>query len=308
MTTAGPPAIEPATLYGSSLVLPLPPMDMRFMGESDEAFIAIARGLVTLLGEYGLTDQSAVLDIGCGYGRIAVGILASRPYRGRYLGFDILRRQVRWCSTAITPIAPNLRFKVLDVRNDRYNRRGSLDPARTRFPARSNSIDVCVATSLYTHLDLRTTQRYLRETCRVLRPGGVAVTTWFLFDETRLPSVTSEHCRFPMRTRVGTVNRIAFPEAPLRAIAYEEGWLREEAERVGLEVVTIEHGRWDGSNGRTTQDLVVYRRVRAHDRQQSYRDVMAAIRGALELRAVRRLVGRVRRAKARRSRTKRADE
>jgi SAM-dependent methyltransferase len=303
VTTAEPPAAsEPATVYGSSQILPLPPTGMRFMGESDEAFLTIARGLVSLAVEYGLADQSSVLDIGCGYGRVAVGILASRPYRGRYLGFDILRRQVRWCSATITPIAPNMRFTVLDVKNDRYNPKGRLDPVRARFPVRSRSIDICVATSLFTHLDLPTTQRYLRETCRALRPGAVAVTTWFLFDEARLASVTSDQCKFPMRTRVGTVNRTAFPDAPLRAIAFEEAWLRREAEEIGLEVVTIEHGRWDGSDGRTTQDLVVLRRVRAREARESYDDATATIREALELRVVRRLASRTRRALARRRR------
>ena len=36
-----------------------------------------------------MTADSAVLDVGCGYGRLALGILHATDFRGYYLGFDI---------------------------------------------------------------------------------------------------------------------------------------------------------------------------------------------------------------------------
>jgi len=280
------------TAFGTSAELPLPPVSLRFMGEDDAQYLAIGRGLADLLGEFGLTDDSRMLDVGCGYGRLAIGILGSRRFRGTYLGFDILRGHIRWCRESITRAFPNVRFEVLNLHNERYNPAGRLDPTTARFPARSGSMDLCAATSVFTHLDLPTTEHYLDEIRRVLRPGGVAVTTWFIYDDARLPAATSDQSKFPMRTQVGAVNRIAFPEEPLKAIGYDEAYVRTSVVAAGLAVVTIEHGRWDGSaSGRTTQDLVVLRREGGPSFRDRVGDTVAAIRGLL--RRVRRRLGRV---------------
>jgi SAM-dependent methyltransferase len=244
----------------SGRVLPLPPAGLRFMGESDDQLIAIGDELAGLLVDFGLTPTSTILDVGCGYGRLALGVLHSIDYRGSYLGFDILPRHIAWCRSAITPAFRRMRFAHLDVRNDRYNARGAIDPTHATFPARSARTDVCALFSVFTHLYRADIERYLAEIRRALRPGGVAVTTWFLFDKARLASATAPGSLYQMVHVLDETTRYAELADPLRAIAYEEGAVREMAQAAGLELLDIERGTWTRDPGRVLQDLVVFRR------------------------------------------------
>jgi SAM-dependent methyltransferase len=62
--------------------LPLPPAELRFMGEDDERFAAIGDGIVVDMIELcALRADAAVLDIGSGYGRVAHA-LARRGFEG----------------------------------------------------------------------------------------------------------------------------------------------------------------------------------------------------------------------------------
>lgn len=240
--------------------LPLPPAKLRFMGENDEQLIQVGDELAGLLVAYGLTADSAVLDVGCGYGRLALGILHATDHRGPYLGFDILRRQIEWCRTTISLTFPTMRFEHLDIRNGRYNPGGTIDPTKASFPARSASTDVCALFSVCTHLYRPDIERYLDEIRRVLRPGGVAITTWFLFDEARLPQATSSAATYPMVHVLDEVTRYTEEGNPLRAIAYAEGAVRGMARAARLEVLAVDRGTWAGEPGRVFQDVVVLRR------------------------------------------------
>lgn len=232
------------------------------MGENDVQLMAAGRELAGYLFDRGLSPASSILDIGSGYGRLAIGLLDGLSFKGRYLGFDILQRHVAWCARALTTFAPNYRFVRVDIRNDRYNPGGRIDPTQVRFPATSGSFDMCAMISVCTHLYRPAIERYLREINRVLRRGGLAVTTWFLFDEERLPAVVSDEAAYPMRYVLDESTRYAKEDEPLRAIAYHERALREMAAHAALDVVSVEHGRWAGGDASHVQDIVVLRRGR----------------------------------------------
>jgi SAM-dependent methyltransferase len=230
------------------------------MGEDDEQLLRVGAELAGLLAERGLQPTSSVLDVGCGYGRLALGILHATDHRGAYLGFDILHRHITWCQESITAAYPNFRFRRLDIRNERYNPEGTIDPTSAVFPADSGSVDICAVFSVFTHLYRSVVERYLAEIRRVLRPGAVAVTTWFLFDDARLSAVISASAAYPMIHTLDEATRYASDEDPLRAIAFEEGLVRTLIRQAGLEVAVLEHGTWAGAPGRVFQDLVVMRR------------------------------------------------
>jgi SAM-dependent methyltransferase len=233
------------------------------MGENDDQLLAAGRELAGYLLDRGLTPDMSVLDVGCGYGRLAIGLLDRVHYRGRYLGFDILKRQIAWCAATLTPHYPNLRFTHIDVRNDRYNPQGRVDPDHLRLPAASGSFDMCAMISVCTHLYRPQIERYLGEIERVLKPGGVAVTTWFLFDEARLPAAMADDAAYPMRHVLDADTRYTKEGEPLRAIAFHERAMAEMAAGAGLEIVSIEYGRWTGGEATHTQDIVLFRRQRA---------------------------------------------
>src|SRR6478609_4505133 len=245
----------------SNLVrFPLPPERLRFMGESDDGLLATGVELAQLTLWYGLPVDGSILDVGCGYGRLAMGFASGTDFRGRYQGFDILRKQIAWCREEFTPVEPNYTFTHLDVRNARYNPKGKVDPTRLRFPAETASVDCVALFSVFTHFYRADIERYLTEIRRVLKPGGIAVTSWLLTDEARLPLVTDPEGVYPMIHRLDEHTVYSDKEDPLRAIAFDEAFVRSLVAAAGLEIKVLERGTWAGEEGRSFQDMVVLRR------------------------------------------------
>lgn len=238
---------------------PLPPPRLRFMNEDDAKFIQTGNELAATLYAHGLTDDSRLLDVGSGYGRLAFGLMGT-GYSGRYLGFDILPRHVRWCRRNLTA-DPRFRFAHLDVVNARYNPGGSIPAVEARFPAPDRSRDYCALFSVFTHFYADDVRRYLAEIHRVLVPGGLAATTWFLFDDARVPAVTGERSAFRLVHQLDDVTRFETTDDPLKAIGYDEGFVRGLVAEGGLEVVSVTRGSWAGDQPPGQyQDLVVLRR------------------------------------------------
>ena len=113
--------------------------------------------------------------------------MTGTDFRGRYIGFDVMRKHVRWAVEHLSPIAPDYVFSHINVHNDRYNPKGNVAPSRVRFPASDRSVDTACLFSIFTHFYASDIRVYLRELHRVLRPGGLIVATWLLFDETVAP-------------------------------------------------------------------------------------------------------------------------
>ena len=159
-----------------------PPRRLDFVGHSDFA----ATGdefLGHFIGLGGLQPSEAVLDVGCGIGRMALPLTGYLSQAGRYDGFDIVRANVGWCRRAITPRFPNFRFRHADVFNREYNPLGKLRGRDYRFPYPDRSFDFAVLTSVFTHLLPDEVAHYLAELGRVLRPGGRCLATVYLLNE-----------------------------------------------------------------------------------------------------------------------------
>lgn len=128
-----------------------------------------------------LTPTDAVLEIGCGIGRIAVPLTTWLRPPGRYEGFDVVRSSVKWCSRHISASYPHFGFKYFDVANTYYNPRGRLRAESLQFPFQEGTFDVVIAVSVFTHLLPRAAANYLAESYRVLRPGGRLFATFFIW-------------------------------------------------------------------------------------------------------------------------------
>ena len=172
------------TLFGTDQEVPLPHRRLRLMGDDDTRFTEQANRLAHLTYQWGLEDGDELLDVGCGVGRLAIGLLVGTSFQGRYVGFDVMPRHVRWARRHLTPVAPSFRFRHVDVHNDRYNPEGAVAPAELRFPARSGGFDLATLYSIFTHFYRADIEVYLAELHRVLRdpadgssPPGSSTTT-----------------------------------------------------------------------------------------------------------------------------------
>ena len=197
----------------------------------------------------GLRPDDALLDIGCGQGRMArplVGYLTG----GRYEGFDIDARAVAWCREAYRA-APRFAFTHADVFNARYNAAGMKGDYRFPFP--DGLFDAALATSVFTHMFEADIAHYLRETSRVLEPGGFALVTAFLKGEG--PG------ELGFAHKLGENSWTTVPEMPEAAVAVGEVWWHSAVEAAGLRVVRLDRGScWRGSAD-NVQDVMVLRKL-----------------------------------------------
>ena len=227
-------------------------------GTSEYSFRIVGAGIVLDLLDYGLLRLPAgtVVDLGCGCGRVAVQMAPWFVEGGAYWGFDTWAEGIRWAQEAITPRYPNVQFRALGAPSGAGGY--AADTAYT-LPLADGSVDALLATSLFTHLTDRAARDYLREIARLLRPGGGAYLTFFLWDE-------------ESRSRVGTARltpvtggyRFDHPTFP--DFFYEEDAVLDMVRAAGLVPAIREFGNWRGDHYRDRrhavghQDLLIVRK------------------------------------------------
>ena len=117
-----------------------------------------------LLRQLGLRGDGALLDVGCGSGRLAAQM--DGWFTGRYLGVDISAELVAWAK------------HHYGGRHRSY----AVVPDLT-LPADGATFDVVCFFSVLTHLRHEESYLYLAEARRVLRPGGRIVASFLEFGE-----------------------------------------------------------------------------------------------------------------------------
>jgi len=166
----------------------------------------------------------SVFDFGCGCGRQARLMLQQTPRPRRYVGIDVSQEMVRWCQENLSPIDPGFRFFHHDVYSPSYAPENSVRLAAP-FPIEDKAFTLVLAHSVFTHLYQSQTDYYLHEVARILRPGGLAFTTWFFFDRASFPFLAQDRaCLFGDET------------APSEAVLYDRGWFIETIRAAGLRV------------------------------------------------------------------------
>lgn len=254
----------------------LPPLSLRaHVGPLDEFEQVPNQYIACFKLLCGLEAHESVLDIGCGTGRFATR-LYERPnfHVGRYRGFDVEADAIEWAQRHVTPIHPNATFAHLDVRNTHYNPHGRLAAESLEFPYGDEEFDFAFAMSVFTHLTTNSAANYLRETARVLRPGGRALLTWHLTDgkpATIRDVGRHSHERFfegvLVRNRIdlgagGTIHwqdgcGTPTPTIPEIATIYDRVDMEGMAADAGLVVAEIHLGAWRQAEGLAFQDMAI---------------------------------------------------
>lgn len=232
-----------------------PPAGLAFVGHGD--FRAVGDWYATQFEDLGgMSSESRVLDIGCGIGRMAIP-LTSRLESGSYEGFDTSEAMIRWCTRNISTRSPNFSFTYAPVYNQKYNPFGSIEASEFEFPYGDEEFDFAFATSVFTHLSIEDSRRYLTELARVLVPGGTALLTLFILDG---------EGRKPMDDDLAYCFSFGFgplwstnPKEPEAAVAFPIDVLEREVERAGLSFRgPVRWGRWPEEEvGHDVQDIIV---------------------------------------------------
>jgi SAM-dependent methyltransferase len=211
----------------------------------------------------GLGSSSAVLEIGCGLGRIAFPLRFVLHGDGAYDGFDIVKRKIEFLQERFTPAYPSFRFNWANLRNTHYKPGGETEPADFRFPYQDAAFDVVFAASVFTHMSLPNTAHYVAESARVLRPGGRCLFSFFLLDYQRPAEQRPSPFARPDFdfTELGGGFGAAFEDDIERMTAYRLATIERLASACGLELDPPLPGYWSGSSDTWigAQDLVVLR-------------------------------------------------
>ncbi|MGO1002969.1 class I SAM-dependent methyltransferase [Lysobacter sp. CA196] len=158
-------ALYDAKLRHGGATVPPPMLRYRVHRALDEAsFVAtgpvVAADLLRCLESQGVRlDGLTVLDFACGPGRV-VGEMKARSRNCEFHGSDIDPEAIEWAQRHLSQVA---RFQV-----------NAPAPPTSYADA---SFDVIYNVSLFTHLDESNQNVWLEELARILKPGGVLLTT-----------------------------------------------------------------------------------------------------------------------------------
>jgi SAM-dependent methyltransferase len=237
----------------------VPPRRLDFVGHSD--FVDTGDEFLAHFVELGgLQPGHRVLDVGCGIGRMARPLTGYLSAQGSYDGFDVNREGIGWCRRRYGRFA-NFHFKTADLFNKRYNPAGARAASEYVFPYEDETFDFAICASVLTHLLEDEVEQYLAQLRRVLRPGGRALTTWFLLEHDARARIAAGQSGLPF---IDPENHVAVvsEDMPEEAVAYDEGWVYDQVGEADLEIVEPVHpGSWCGrEDARSFQDLVVLQR------------------------------------------------
>jgi SAM-dependent methyltransferase len=237
----------------------VPPRRMDFVGHSD--FVETGD---EFLGHFvhlaGLQPAHAVLDVGCGIGRMARPLAGYLDAAGSYDGFDVNREGIGWCRRRYARRHRNFHFQVADLYNRRYNPAGRRAASEYRFPYDDGRFDFVILASVLTHLLEAEADHYLSEVARVLRPAGRALMTFFLLDDESRRGIAEGRSGLAFLD-AGAHVAVVSDDLPEEAVAYDERWVRERLDAHGLAVHALQHGSWSGRDSHVSfQDIVVAER------------------------------------------------
>lgn len=214
--------------------LPLPPVPLRAGGvhfRANDDFVTAARAEARRLVDLaGLDEDSRVLDLGCGAGRLAIGIVAEVGPIRSYCGVDVGAPVMAWCARHLATRVPCLEFRRVDVRNERYNPTGVEMGHGYRLPVEDASVDIVHAYSLFSHMVAADVAAYLGEIRRVLAEGGRAVVTAFVEDDVAEQAINP--AGYGARTWRGALHCVRFERRYFDALLAD----------AGLRTVDFRHG------------------------------------------------------------------
>ena len=227
------------------------PQSYRIFKTNGEDFLKIYRSMC------GLRRDEKMLDVGCGIGRKTLPLTQYFNGQARYQGIDITKVGVDWCRGKITPQYPNFQFQLIDVYNKLYHPTGRLSASQYRFPFGNESFTFVVLGSVFTHMMPEDLETYLAEVHRVLMSGERCLVSYFLLTEQSHELSAGGKSTLDFKN-IFDGYRAVSRDLPELAVAFEEQWIFDLYEKVGLKITRLEYGSWCGrENAMTYQDLIL---------------------------------------------------
>jgi SAM-dependent methyltransferase len=206
------------------MTLPIPPLHLRqSVGVEGVEFFENPYAMLAF-GEHVPADKyDSVLDFGCGCGRVARQmLLQSDSVPNRYLGVDLYKPSIEWCSENLNK--PGFEFRHINVYNAQLNPEGVL---QSPIPT-DETFSLVNSHSVFTHIIEPNLEFYFSECVRLMKPEAVMRATWFFFDKKYFPMMQDfQNCLY--------IN----PEDPTNATIYDLGFVRALYRNFGQRIVKV---------------------------------------------------------------------
>jgi len=210
--------------------LPLPGDRLNGPDQADNEFflnsaIKEAERVITALG---CTARDFIVDIGCGQGRLPIGLVRKLPDL-RYLGLDVSGDSIQWCKQNIEEQHPSFRFEYINLINARYNPSGDPLAAGFRLPVSDGAADIVYMWGVVTNMEPEHLVVYANEISRMLRHGGKAFLTANVEDNVPQVSINPENY-MPWKYN-----------GPLNIVRYETQYFLDVFQRAGLRLMDFSY-------------------------------------------------------------------
>jgi cyclopropane fatty-acyl-phospholipid synthase-like methyltransferase len=194
---------------------------------SDQKFVAGAvRDVRRLVRRAGLTEESSLLDWGCGAGRLAVGVKKELGHVRDYHGVDVQPELLNWAADNLSD--EHTRFTLVDQHNERYNPGGE---TTYDIPAAADRVDVLYSYSEFSHMLTDDVRGYAGTIARILATEGRAFMTAFV--EEGVPDCEENPEDYLKLEWKG----------PLHCVRFDRRFLESQLYDAGLAVDEFVHGR-----------------------------------------------------------------
>ena len=180
-----------------------------------------------LIDYFKCTKETAILDVGCGQGRLPIGLIRVLG-EAAYTGIDIDLSSVNWCEKFIERKHPSFKFKHLNLYNERYNTGGQKIDTTFQFDVKPASAEIAYLFSVFSHTTEEDMRVYLKDFRRVLTPNGNLFFTTFVEDDVPDFSINPENYRLKC-------------SGPLHIVRYNKQYLFSILAECGFSVVDFGH-------------------------------------------------------------------
>lgn len=206
----------------------IPPSDLtpcgRLTATPEQFYLSACQEADRLKHEMDLTEKSTILDIGCGVGRLPIGLLARHMPFLSYLGLDVDAKRIKWCNQNLQTNDKRLAFQFVDIRNDRYNPGGK---AQSDIGISDKKFDIIYLYSVFSHLMQSDVEEYLRILRYSLTDFGCCFVTMFVADN--VPPCTENPPNFGVLKWQGRLHCVLYSR---------ENW-ENMVRRADLEIVKV---------------------------------------------------------------------
>ena len=167
-----------------------------------------------------------ILEVGCGAGRLPMGLISNKMNFKEYTGIDVNKNSILWCQNNIESIDSRCKFEHINMNNERYN---SIEDKENNLLIESDvfnkKYDFIYLYSVFSHLKPSDIKWYLNKFFNCLDNNGTIYTTLFMVE-----NLDKDYIENPKNI----FSKLPNPSGPLHVCCYKKSYFEKMLKNVGF--------------------------------------------------------------------------